>query len=123
MSLCVFVWCVSLFDLSGVAYLLEPLEGLGGELVLLGVLLEVGDQLGEDRLELLEGGGHVGGMAGQVDGCRCCCCCCSCYFAAGDGARSCLVVNWALSEWSGSPVEACEECNGGQCCSKVSQQR
>lgn len=50
------------------AYLLEPLQGLGGELVLLGVLLEVCDELGEDALELLERGGHDGGVggAGQV---------------------------------------------------------
>jgi hypothetical protein len=48
------------------AYLLEPLEGLCGELVLLAMLLEVGNQLGEDALELLQGGGHVDGIAGQV---------------------------------------------------------
>jgi hypothetical protein len=48
------------------AYLLEPLKSLCGELVLLTVLLEVGDQLGEDALEFLESGGHVDGSAGQV---------------------------------------------------------
>jgi hypothetical protein len=51
------------------------------------VLLEVGDQLGEDRLELLQGGGHVGGMAGPVGGLE------SCYsLAAGYEARKSGVV-------------------------------
>jgi hypothetical protein len=49
------------------AYLLEPFQGLCRELVLLAMRLEVGNQLGEDRLELLEGGGHVDGSAGQVE--------------------------------------------------------
>jgi hypothetical protein len=49
-----------------VAYLLEPFQSLCRELVLFAMRLEVGDQLGEDRLELLEGGGHVDGSAGQV---------------------------------------------------------
>ena len=48
------------------AYLLEPLQSLCRELVLLAVLLEVGNQLGEDGLELLQSGGHVDGSAGQV---------------------------------------------------------
>ena len=48
------------------AYLLEPLQSLCRELVLLAVLLEVGHQLGEDALELLQSGGHVDGSAGQV---------------------------------------------------------
>ena len=48
------------------AYLLEPLQSLCRELVLLAVLLEVGHQLGEDDLELLQSGGHVDGCAGQV---------------------------------------------------------
>jgi hypothetical protein len=48
------------------AYLFKPLEGLCGELVLLAMLLEVGNQLGEDGLELLQSGGHVDGSAGQV---------------------------------------------------------
>jgi len=53
-------------SLRSTAYLLEPLKSLCGELVLLAVLLEVGDQLGEDTLELLQSGGHVDGSAGQV---------------------------------------------------------
>ena len=69
------------------AYLLEPLQSLCRELVLLAVLLEVGHQLGEDALELLQSGGHVDGMAGQVDGSKCCCC-----LGAGYEASWCTVV-------------------------------
>jgi len=46
--------------------LLEPCEGLGGEVVLLAVLAQVLDELGEDRLELLEGDRHVGGRDGTA---------------------------------------------------------
>jgi hypothetical protein len=41
--------------------LLEPCESLGGEVVLLAVFAQVLDELGEDRLELLESDRHAGG--------------------------------------------------------------
>lgn len=93
------------------AYLLEPLQSLGGELVLLAVCLQVGNQLGEDRLELLEGGGHVGGSAGQVRaGNR--------YALAVRGDAGYLVWVDGSCERSGEPREALEACkqrnNGGQ---------
>jgi hypothetical protein len=67
------------------------------------VRLEVGDQLGEDLLELLEGGGHVDGSAGQV----------------GAGDRYTLAVRgdlgWSIClygscERSGEPREALKSC-------------
>ena len=92
------------------SYLFEPLESLCGKLVLLAVLLEVGDQLGEDALELLEGGGHVGGSAGQV--------------GAGDRYALAVCGNEGRLVWSQrwctrlrEPVEALESSkqrNGGQ---------
>ena len=92
------------------AYLLEPLQSLCRELVLLAVCLQVGNQLGEDRLELLQGGGHVDGSAGQV--------------AAGNRDALAVRGNVGYSVWvygscecSGEPREALESCkqrNGGQ---------
>lgn len=64
------------------AYLLEPLKSLCRELVLLAVLLEVGHQLGEDSLELLESGRHVDGSAGQV--------------GAGDGDALAVRCDWRV---------------------------
>lgn len=87
------------------AYLLEPLQGLGGELVLLGMLLEVCDELREDALELLEGGGHDGGVggAGQVG------------VGGGDslairrGEEGLVDGRWS-EERSGEPEEALRAC-------------
>lgn len=74
------------------------------------MLLEVGNQLGEDRLELLEGGGHVDGSAGQVGaGDR--------YALAVCGDSGCSVYLQRLCERSREPVEALESSkqrNGGQ---------
>ena len=74
------------------------------------MLLEVGNQLGEDRLELLEGGGHVDGSAGQVGaGDR--------YTLAVCGDPGWFVCMQRLFEGSREPVEALESSkqrNGGQ---------
>jgi hypothetical protein len=87
--------------LGRMAYLLEPFQGLCRELVLFAMRLEVGDQLREDLLELLQGGGHVDGSAGQV----------------GAGDRYTLAVRGDLGwpiwlygscECSGEPMEALE---------------
>lgn len=95
---------------GSIAYLLEPLEGLCGELVLLAVLLEVGNQLGEDRLELLESGGHVDGSAGQVGaGNR--------YTLAVRGDLNWLIWLYGSCKWSREPMEALKSSkqrNGGQ---------
>ena len=45
-------------------YLLEPFEGLLGELVVCAVLLEVLPEAWEDGLEVFEGSGHLCGGAG-----------------------------------------------------------
>ena len=100
-----------MISLESTAYLLEPLQSLGRELVLLAVLFEVSDQLGEDALELLQSGGHVDGSAGQV----------------GVGNRYALTerCDWRVwlvrlyrsRKWSREPMEALksdEQRNGGQ---------
>jgi hypothetical protein len=96
------LWCM--------AYLLEPLERLGRELVLLAVLLEVGNQFWEDRLELLEGGGHVDGSAGQVGASNR-------YVLTVKGNSGVSVSVYGSSKWCREPVEALESSkrrNGGQ---------
>ena len=78
--------------LRSTAYLFEPLESLCGELVLFAVLLEVGDQLGKDGLELLESGRHVDGSAGQV--------------GAGDGYALAVRCGWGV--WFVCRYPSCE---------------
>ena len=50
---------VGIMDMSFL-YLIEPFQSLGRKLVVLAVCLEVFHQFGEDRLKLLQGGGHSG---------------------------------------------------------------
>lgn len=65
-------------------YLLEPFEGLLGELVVCAVLLEVLPEAWEDGLEVFEGSGHLCGGAGC--------------FAAGDGDSRCGATGRGVNE-------------------------